>query len=66
MKPLARSLATPGIVASLLLTFTISFDEFVLAFFLGGYRRYLATRHHRSIAALELRPFRLNGEIRQG
>ena len=29
-------LALPGIVASLLLTFTISFDEFVLAFFLGG------------------------------
>ena len=29
-------LAIPGIVASLLLTFTISFDEFVLAFFLGG------------------------------
>ena len=26
----------PGIVASLLLTFTISFDEFVLAFFLAG------------------------------
>jgi len=29
-------LAIPGIVASLLLTFTISFDEFVLAFFLAG------------------------------
>lgn len=26
----------PGVVASVLLTFTISFDEFVLAFFLGG------------------------------
>ena len=26
----------PGVVASLLLTFTISFDEFVLAFFLSG------------------------------
>ncbi len=26
----------PGVVASLLLTFTISFDEFVLAFFLAG------------------------------
>ena len=26
----------PGIVASVLLTFTISFDEFVLAFFLSG------------------------------
>jgi spermidine/putrescine transport system permease protein len=26
----------PGIVASLLLTFTISFDEFVLAFFLSS------------------------------
>jgi spermidine/putrescine transport system permease protein len=26
----------PGIVASLLLTFTISFDEFILAFFLAG------------------------------
>ncbi len=26
----------PGIVASLLLTFTVSFDEFVMAFFLGG------------------------------
>ncbi len=29
-------LAMPGIVASLLLTFTISFDEFILAFFLSG------------------------------
>ncbi len=29
-------LALPGIVASLLLTFTISLDEFVLAFFLAG------------------------------
>ncbi len=29
-------LMLPGVVASLLLTFTISFDEFVLAFFLGG------------------------------
>ena len=29
-------LAFPGIVASLLLTFTISFDEFVMAFFSGG------------------------------
>lgn len=29
-------LSLPGIVASLLLTFTISFDEFVLAFFLAG------------------------------
>jgi spermidine/putrescine transport system permease protein len=29
-------LAIPGIVASLLLTFTISFDEFVLAFFLSS------------------------------
>lgn len=29
-------LAVPGVVASLLLTFTISFDEFVLAFFLAG------------------------------
>ncbi len=26
----------PGIVASLLLTFTVSFDEFVMSFFLGG------------------------------
>ncbi len=26
----------PGIVASLLMTFTISFDEFLIAFFLGG------------------------------
>ncbi|GIS88676.1 MAG: hypothetical protein CM1200mP18_13860 [Gammaproteobacteria bacterium] len=26
----------PGIVASLLLTFTISFDEFIMAFFLGS------------------------------
>jgi spermidine/putrescine transport system permease protein len=26
----------PGIVASLLLTFTISFDEFIMAFFLSG------------------------------
>ena len=29
-------LAFPGIVASILLTFTISFDEFILAFFLAG------------------------------
>lgn len=29
-------LVTPGIVASLLVTFTVSFDEFVLAFFLAG------------------------------
>ena len=29
-------LALPGIVSSLLLSFTISFDEFVLAFFLSG------------------------------
>ena len=29
-------LALPGIIASLLLCFTISFDEFVLAFFLGS------------------------------
>ena len=29
-------LILPGIVASLLLTFTISFDEFILAFFLSG------------------------------
>jgi len=29
-------LVLPGIVASLLLCFTISFDEFLLAFFLGG------------------------------
>ena len=29
-------LVMPGIVASLLLTFTISFDEFIMAFFLSG------------------------------
>ena len=29
-------MVTPGIVASLLLTFTISFDEFIMAFFLTG------------------------------
>ena len=29
-------LVSPGIIASLLLTFTISFDEFIMAFFLGG------------------------------
>ncbi|VFN03883.1 MAG: spermidine/putrescine transport system permease protein [Candidatus Kentron sp. G] len=29
-------MALPGIVASLLLTFTLSFDEFLLAFFLAG------------------------------
>ena len=29
-------LILPGIVASLLLTFTVSFDEFILAFFLAG------------------------------
>ncbi len=26
----------PGVVASLMLTFTVSFDEFIMAFFLGG------------------------------
>ena len=29
-------IVTPGVVASLLVTFTVSFDEFVLAFFLSG------------------------------
>jgi spermidine/putrescine transport system permease protein len=29
-------LALPGIVSSLLLSFTVSLDEFVIAFFLGG------------------------------
>lgn len=29
-------LVLPGVVASLLLTFTVSFDEFILAFFLAG------------------------------
>jgi spermidine/putrescine transport system permease protein len=29
-------LAIPGLIASLMLTFTISFDEFILAFFLAG------------------------------
>ena len=29
-------LVTPGVVSSLLICFTISFDEFILAFFLGG------------------------------
>ncbi len=29
-------LAIPGLIASLLLTFTVSFDEFILAFFLAG------------------------------
>ena len=29
-------LALPGVVSSLLLTFTLSFDEFLLAFFLTG------------------------------
>ena len=29
-------LAVPGLIASLLLAFTISFDEFILAFFLAG------------------------------
>lgn len=29
-------LAVPGVIASLLMSFTISFDEFVLAFFLSG------------------------------
>ena len=29
-------LALPGIVASLLMCFTVSFDEFVMAFFLSG------------------------------
>ena len=30
------ALALPGIVASLLLCFTTSFDEFIMAFFLAG------------------------------
>lgn len=34
-------LILPGAVASLLLTFTISFDEFILAFFLAGYESTL-------------------------
>ena len=29
-------LVMPGLIASLLLTFTISFDEFILSFFLAG------------------------------
>jgi spermidine/putrescine transport system permease protein len=29
-------IAFPGVIASLLMSFTISFDEFVLAFFLSG------------------------------
>lgn len=29
-------MAAPGVVASLMLTFTISFDEFIMAFFLAG------------------------------
>ncbi len=29
-------IVTPGIVSSLLVTFTVSFDEFILAFFLAG------------------------------
>jgi len=29
-------IVTPGIIASILVTFTVSFDEFVLAFFLSG------------------------------
>ena len=29
-------IVAPGIVASLLVTFTVSFDEFILAFFLAG------------------------------
>ena len=31
-------IVTPGLIASLLLTFTISFDEFILSFFLSGNR----------------------------
>jgi spermidine/putrescine transport system permease protein len=31
----------PGIVASLLMTFTISFDEFIMAFFLSGTQQTL-------------------------
>ena len=34
-------IVTPGLVASLLLTFTISFDEFILSFFLSGERTTL-------------------------
>lgn len=36
-------LVTPGIVASLLMCFTISLDEFVIAFFLGGTNSTLAS-----------------------
>jgi spermidine/putrescine transport system permease protein len=34
-------LALPGVIASLIMSFTISFDEFVLAFFLSGTRTTL-------------------------
>lgn len=36
-------LVTPGIIASLLMCFTISLDEFVIAFFLGGTNSTLAS-----------------------
>ena len=35
-------LVTPGIISSLLMCFTISLDEFVIAFFLGGTNTPLA------------------------
>ena len=49
-------LVMPGIVASLLLTFTISFDEFIMAFFLSGNETtlpiYLWTQQFPSVLAL--------------
>ena len=38
-------LALPGIVSSLLLAFTVSFDEYVIAFFLSGNRPDPADLH---------------------
>ena len=40
----------PGVVASFLLTFTISFDEFILAFFLAGTDATLPLAHLESAA----------------
>ena len=36
LPPRGQDVVAPGIVASILVTFTVSFDEFVLAFFLSG------------------------------
>jgi spermidine/putrescine transport system permease protein len=48
-------LVMPGIVSSLLISFTISLDEFIIAFFLAGTRT--------DAAGLHLRPVPLSGRL---